>query len=434
MKARICSLALGAGLMIAGSLVQAADLRSVYDMALEGDPQLRAAEAGSDAAYAGKSQSRAPLLPQVNLSANMTQNSYDVVNGDSDSYMSQGYSLSLVQSIYHHDYYKQLNQAEAAITLSNAQLDATRQGLILRVADAYFQLLSSIDSLEFANAEKRAISQQLKQTKQRFEVGLTAITDVHEAQAGHDAVIAQVIAAQNNLDIAKEQLYEIIGRVPPDLAALTEDMPLITPDPADIEQWVELALDQNLELLVNQVNADIAREEMSRTQAGHYPTLDLVASHNYSDTTDWSLGNERTDTRIGLQLNVPIYSGGLTSASHEVSRAQYIQAEEGLEQVRRAVVRQTRSSYLNVRANIGQVQARKQALSSAQTALEATQAGFEVGTRTAVDVLNAQRERYGALRDYSRARYDYILATLALKQAAGTLNEEDVNLINGWLQ
>ncbi len=428
--------------MLLGSAVShAEDLLDIYRLAQENDPQLRAAEAANRAAEETRAQSRAALLPQVNLSANYTHNNQDITEttspfsstGESD-FNSQGYTLSLSQSIYHHEYYVQLRQTDANIARANAEYEAARQGTILRAAEAYFNLLAAQDNVTTAEATKRAISQQLRQTQQRFEVGLSAITDVHEAQAGYDAAVAAELAAQNQLDIARENLRAIIGRGPVSLATLKDEVPLLNPDPASITDWVEKAKQQNLSLLAADAASRVAAEEMNRRQAGHYPTLDLVASQSYSDSTDYEFGSERTDSAIGLQLNVPIYSGGLTTAQTREARALYNQATENLEQQRRTTIRNTRSAYLAVTTGISQVKARKQALSSAQTALEATQAGFEVGTRTAVDVLNAQQVRFQAQSEYYKARYDYILATLQLKQAAGSLSETDLAMVNEWLK
>ncbi len=428
-------------LLLGSASASAENLMDVYRLAQKNDPQLRSAEAANQAAQAKNGQSRAAFLPQINLSANYTQNNQDVVKttnpysatGKSD-YTSQGYTVSLSQSIYHHEYYVQMRQTDAAIAAADAQFEAAKQGTVLRVAQAYFNLLAAQDNLTTAEASKRAISQQLRQTQQRFEVGLSAITDVHEAQAGYDAAVAAELAAQNQLDIAKENLREIVGQEPMVLAVLKNEVPLLSPEPANIDEWVVTAQKQNLALLAAEASSKVAYEELNRRSAGHYPTLDLTANLNHSDTTDYVYGSERDDTTVSLQLNVPIFSGGLTTAQTREARALYNQANEVLEQQRRATIREARSAYLGVVTGISQVKARKQALSSAQTALEATQAGFEVGTRTAVDVLNAQQVRFQAQSEYYKSRYDYILATLQLKQAAGNLSETDLAKINEWLQ
>jgi outer membrane protein len=425
-------------MLLGSATAQAENLIDIYRLAQKNDPQLRAAEAANQAAQATRGQSRAAFLPQINLTANYSQNNRDVIktkSGLTDAdYTSQEYTLSLTQSIYHHEYYAQSRKTDAAIAAADAQFEAAKQGTVLRVAQAYFNLLAAQDNLTTAEASKRAISQQLRQTQQRFEVGLSAITDVHEAQAGFDSAVAAEIAAQNQLDLMRENLREIVGQEPMALAVLKDEVPLVSPEPADIDQWVTTAQKQNLSLLAAEASARVADAELSRRSAGHYPSLDLIASQRHSDDTDSLTGSEMDNTTVGLQLNVPIFSGGLTTAQTREARALYNQANEALEQQRRATTRETRSAYLGVATGISQVKARKQALSSAQTALEATQAGFEVGTRTAVDVLNAQQVRFQAQSEYYKSRYDYILATLQLKQAAGNLSEEDLAKINAWLQ
>jgi outer membrane protein len=430
-------------MLLGSASAQAENLIDIYRLAQKNDPQLRAAEAANQAAQAKRGQSRAAFLPQINLTADYTQNSSDVTKSNNTSYIpvtksdyiSQGYTVSLKQSLYHHEYYVQLRQTNASIAAADAQFEAAKQGTVLRVAQTYFNLLAAQDNLTTAEATKRAISQQLRQTQQRFEVGLSAITDVHEAQAGFDSAVAAEIAARNQLDLARENLREIVGQEPMVLAVLKDEVPLLSPEPADINEWVKTAQKQNLSLLAAEASSRVAAEELSRRQAGHFPSLDLVASQAHSDTTDNAArGTESDNTSVSLQLNVPIFSGGLTTAQTREARALYNQATDVLEQQRRATIRETRSAYLGVATGISQVKARKQALSSAQTALEATQAGFEVGTRTAVDVLNAQQVRFQAQSEYYKSRYDYILATLQLKQAAGNLGEADLAKINEWLQ
>ncbi|MFU8838064.1 MAG: TolC family outer membrane protein [Thiohalomonadaceae bacterium] len=431
---RIATALISAVLLLGAAPGHADTLLDIYRLALQSDPQLRAAEAGWKAAQEARPQSRAGLLPQLNAGAELVNTRRDISGGSEDRFNSHGYSLELSQSLYNHRNYVGLRQADAVIAQADAAYQAARQVVILRVAEAYFNLLSAKDDLNTAEATKLAISQQLRQTQQRFEVGLSAITDVHEAQAGYDAAVAAEIAAQNGLDVANEALREIIGREPGSLASLGESMPLISPQPANIEEWVNTALQQNLALLAADAGTRIAAEGIKLRQAGHYPNLGLFASHAFSDTTDDPMqGSEVNRTQIGVRLSVPLYSGGLTTSQTREARALYEQATEGLEQQRRATVRDTRSAFLGVMAGISQVQARRQALSSAQTALEATEAGFEVGTRTMVDVLGAQSQRFLAQRDYSRARYDYALASLRLKQAAGMLEEQDIVEVSSWM-
>jgi outer membrane protein len=420
------------------------DLIEVYHLAQQNDPQLRAAEAQRKASGAATWQSRAALLPNVNFTANRMYNDVEIRKSNnpafiptgSNQYFTSGYTLSLRQPLFYWDRFVSWSQANAREAQSEAIYQDALQQTMLRISQAYFNVLAAENNLEAARAEREAVEQQLRQTKQRFEVGLAAITDVHEAQAAYDGTVAQEIAAKNQLDNTREQLYVITYTDIPALAPLVEEVPLLRPEPENMAEWTDGAQKQNLQLAAAQAGVEVAREEVKRRRSGHLPTLDLVASHNWSDTTDSPsfTGSETVSNVVGLQLNVPLFTGGATWASTSEASYLYNAAQENLEAQRRATVRQTRESYLGVEAGISQVQARKQALASAQTALEATQTGYRVGTRTAVDVLNAQRLRYAAQRDYASARYNYILATLRLKQAAGTLNEGDLQTVNGWLQ
>lgn len=409
-------------------------LLDIYHLAVESDPRFHAAEAGHLAALEAKPRSRAALLPNISLSASSGTYEQTITGSPSEEYDATSYSLSLKQSLYHHDYFIQLRQANASVAKADAEYAAASQSLVLRVAEAYFNLLATNINLAVAGAEKRAIGQQLHQTQQRFEVGLIAITDVHETQARHDAALAQQIVAANQLDTAREGLRELTGREHTYLAVLGANMPLLTPEPENIDEWVNKALEQNLALLAAQATVRGSEAAFKGRRAGHFPTLDIIASQNYSDSTQPIVGNESDTTYIGLQLNMPIYQGGGISSASREARHLYNQAQQQLEQQRRATIRQARAAYLAVMAGISQVKALQQSLSSSEIALKATQAGFDVGTRTTVDVLNSQRELYRAQRDYARARYDYLLASLNLKQAAGILAEVDIEQINNWLE
>lgn len=419
------------------------DLMSVYEQATQNDPQYRAAEADYRANLEARPQSRAALLPQVNLTGRTGQNTTDYNiyepntsrEGTSEDYDSNSYSLSLSQTIYRQDYYVQLRQADAQVARAEANFRNAKQELMVRVAQRYFEYLGAIDNLGFAQAEQKAIEQQLNQTEQRFNVGLTAITDVHEARARRDQAEAQTISAKNQLEVARENLREITGMPYDQIAELDKDSPLLRPEPENIDHWVETALDHSLSLIAAEKSREIAEEEINRARAGHYPSLDLVADHTYTDTDGGGFGAQETeDTSIALQLNVPLFSGGLVNSQTREASARHIQAKEQYIQQRRAIERQIRSAYLSVIANISQVKAFAQALESSRTALDATEAGFEVGTRTAVDVLNSQRELYRAQRDYAQSRYSYILESFRLKQAAGILSEQDIKQVNTWLQ
>lgn len=417
----------------------AEDLLSVYKSAIQNDPQFRAAQAEYRALLETKTQSIALLLPTLSASAHYTDNDNETITASTtrENYKSNGYSLTLTQPLYRHENYVGLNQADAQVAQASAIFESAKQDLIIRVTKQYFAVLAAGDDLEFAKAERISIREQLIQTQQRFHVGLIAITDVHEAQARYDQAVARAIVAENTFAISNETLREITAKHHATLSSLSIKHPLVKPEPADIQQWVKTANAQNALLIASQKNVDVARAEVSRQGAGHYPTLDLTANHTYTDYSDGFLGGaaqEKDSNSISLQLNIPLYQGGLVNSRTRAAAHRLTQAREKLEQQKRATERQTRNSYLSVIASISTVKALKQALASSLIALEATQAGFEVGTRTAVDVLDSQRELFGARRDYAQVRYNYVLETLSLKLAAGTLSSADIEQLNPWLK
>ncbi|MCK9532310.1 MAG: TolC family outer membrane protein [Gammaproteobacteria bacterium] len=430
---------LASALMLAfGGPALAADLLDVYQRAQVADPQIAAAAAQHGAALQARPLARSNLMPKLSAGALYSQASTDT-DGSAVPIAQRGsvdtdtteYNLSLIQPLYHQDYFVQLSQADARIAQADANYTAAQQDLIVRAASAYFGVLAAEDNLRFAEAQRTAFEQQLRQTRQRFEVGLTAITDVREAQARYDLATAQEITARNQLDTANEQLRELTGEDYESLAKLGE-VPLVVPEPANMDTWVNKALEQNLQLIAAEAASRFQREEIRRQRAQRYPTLDLTARVG-STERDTGLVTEQDSTVVGINLNFPFYQGGLISARTRESEFLYQQALAQLDQQRRATVRQTRDAFNGVQAGISQVEALHQAVISAQTALDATQAGYEVGTRTAVDVLDAQQQLYQAQSDYASARYNYVLATLQLKQAAGTLTPDDVRLINAWL-
>lgn len=408
------------------------------ELAISHDQDLQAAEFAYQSSLASRGLSKAALLPQLNLSAfsnhteQETENSAVFPNGTS-SFESDGYSLSLSQTLYNHSVYKKLQQTDMSIAASLATVEAARQDLIIRLATAYFNALGAQDNLKFATAEKEAISKQLEQSKKRFEVGLIAITDVKEAQASYDTSVAQEIDALNILSAQFEALAVILGTYTTSIASMIEDIPLLIPEPADVTKWTDNALENNLQLKAAQYNFQASQKQVDADQSEHYPYLDLVAQHDYSSSDGGRFASDSTDTAITVQLTIPIYSGGFTNAKHSQSVALKEQSRSLKEKAKRQTLQQTRDAYLGVTSTIAQVKALKQALVSNQAAHEATQAGFEVGTRTAIDVLSTLREVYGAERDYARARYNYVINTLRLKQAAGILNTSDGQNINSFL-
>lgn len=414
------------------------DLLSVYKSAIENDPKFRAAQAAYNAQRELKTQSISRLLPSLSATAHYTENNNEVIIGSSTpyEYKAKGYNLNLTQPLYRHANFVGLNKASAQVAQALAVFENAKQDLILRVAQRYFSVLAAEDTLEFALAERKSIAEQLIQTEQRFNVGLIAITDVHEAQARYDQSVARAIVAQNTLAISNETLREITAKNHSELSFLSVKHPLVSPAPADINQWVKTANEQNALLISVQKNVDIARAEVSNRGAGHYPSLDLTAQHSYTDYGDgFATGAQQLNSNsISLQLTVPLYQGGLVNSLTRAAGYRLTQALENFELQKRATERLTRNSYLSVIANISQVKALKQVLASSLVALEATQAGFEVGTRTAVDVLDSQRELYRARRDYAQVRYNYVIETLRLKLAAGTLSVVDIEKLNPWLK
>ncbi|SFM48788.1 outer membrane protein [Ectothiorhodospira mobilis] len=424
--------------IVTAAPLQAADLMEVYRTALEEDPELRRAEAEYRAALEQRPQARSALLPQIRGGAGYAHTESEPDEGQEYDYQSRTFDLSLEQSLYDHANYVALRQADLGIARATATRDAARQELLLRVAEAYFGVLSAREDLDFAKAEKEAIERQLEQVQRRFDVGLIAITDVKEARAQYDLAVAEEIAAQNRLDQAEEDLSVITGRFYEELAALSDRLTLTPPDPANRDRWVETALEQNLNLAATRLATETAAEEIKRQRAGHYPTLGLSASYTDQDFKDAPAAmtgqlRDGADTQIGVQLNIPLFTGGRTSSLTREARENFDAARQQQEQVRRETVRQVRGAFLSVNSDISRVRALEQALESTRASYEAAQAGFEVGTRTAVDVLLELRRVFGAERDLADARYAYLLDTLRLKQAAGTLSEQDLAAINAWL-
>jgi outer membrane protein len=417
------------------------DLLGALDAAEQSDPTYREAQDQALATAEGIPQARAQLwLPNIDFTAGISQVEQSLSGGfsvggsnDSPSYASKEYRVNLAQPVYHHDRYVALRQADKRLQQAQYEVLAARQDLMLRVAERYFNQLAAHDSLVFAKAETESLRSQLDQAQQRFQVGLIAITDVQEAQAGYDRAQASQISAENDVENANEALREVTANYDLDLAPLGENLPLVVPEPLDIERWTNTALERNLSLSAATVAADIAHEEIRRQYAGHYPSLDIVGGHSFNKQGG-RFGNSSVEQDdIGIQLTVPLYEGGQVVSRTRAAEHQSNAAIERLEQTRRAVHRETREAYLGVVTKISSVKALAQAVVSSQTALESTRAGFEVGTRTAVDVVAAERSLYQSKRDFSRARYDYIIETLRLKKAAGSLQPDDLTAANSWL-
>ncbi|HGE8241280.1 outer membrane channel protein TolC [Aeromonas veronii] len=409
----------------------AENLLDIYQQAQIKDPQLLQSKAVRDQAFEKINESRAALLPQINLGADLKylQNKNDTQTNNKASG-----SLSLDQSIYRRSNWVNLDISEKSATQNDVAYNLEIQNLMVRTAKAYFDVLKAMDTLEFVRANKVAVERQLEQTQQRFEVGLTAITDVHEAEASRDQALADEINAENELDNSYETLRELTGIDHRNLDVLNTDRFSPQKTAFGSDKWLELALDKNLQLHSARISKDIAKERIDLAKTGHEPTLDLDAGLQTSNT-DYKLdsiqsGGNDNQANIGLTFKLPIYSGGATSSKVKQAQYDYVAASELLEKNFRSVQSTVRSSYNNVNASIGSVRAYSQSVVSADSALKATEAGYEVGTRTIVDVLDSTRKLYEAKQKLSEARYNYILNILSLKQAAGVLEVQDLVEVN----
>ena len=423
----------------------ALDLVEALTLAQQNDATIDSAYAGYLAAIEGQDQSTAALYPQIfvdvftrETTTEIKDSSSALLNNSKNDFGSKGYTLQLNQLIYNQELFDLVAQSDALALQSLATYESAKQDLIIRTARAYFQVLGALDNLEFATAEKKANAKLLEQNQERFNVGLIAITDVKETQATYDTSVAQEIVANNTLSNSREALWVIINVPADNLSPLQETVPLLSPEPDDIEQWQDKATTNNMELRAAKYAAEAAKSKYDSSHAGHYPTLSLSASHGLVDSDGSRLGSnfggsETTDTIYGVNLNIPIYTGGFTSSKTRQSLSELDQAKALHEQQRRETIQQARTAYLGIKASISQVKALKQALISTESALEATQAGYEVGTRTLVDVLISQGNLYRSERDYAKSRYEYLLNLLEIKRAAGSLSAADVTQINQWL-
>jgi outer membrane protein len=418
------------------------DLLSVYQEALQDNPQLDKAREGLEAVLESQSQAGSALfLPEANFSANVNRDYQNIQYGGvgaigvggRSNFMTGGYSLTITQPILHYDRWVALDQADSRIAQAEADNSAAEIGLMLKLAERYFDVLAAQENLKFAQAQQQSLQRKLTETKQRQAVGFLAMTDVQEAQSGYDRAVADAVTAEHELRDAREGLQEVTGIYHDQLDTLNSDIPLIEPEPAEEQRWIELALTQNLGLQAQDKAVQVAKDEIQKQSAGHLPTLDAVGNHIFA-TSGGRFGTaDIEDDVIGLNLNLPIYQGGRTNSKTREAEHRYRQALATLNEQKRAVHRSTSKAYLGVVAGISRVKALQQALKSAETGLAATQAGFNVGRRTALDIIVSERELLGAQRDYARARYDYLLDSLRLKQAVGSLSPNDLQQVNHWL-
>ena len=424
---------------LACPLAQADDLLSSYHAAQAQDSVLASARASHQAGQEKLTQGRALLMPTVNLTANSTFNDNSIqylaagpFRSGNYRYNSHGYGVSLVQPLFRQQNWMSYTQSEVMVTQADVQFQAAEQDLILRVAQAYFDVLLAQDNVQLAEAQKTAITEQLAQSKRNFEVGSATVTDVYEAQARFDLVNSQHIAAQSALVVKRRALQQLTGSRAEDLRTLDPALSLEAPQPPDMGKWVEDASLHNPQLTVARSAVELADQEVSRNLGGHLPTVDLVASYanNNANGGTFGVGSTSKSTLVGVQLNLPIFQGMSTQSKYREAAANRDRAQQDLETARRNVELQTQQAYLGVETGIAQVQALQQALKSSDSLLEASKLGQEVGVRTNLDVLNAQQQLYSTRRDLYQAEYNYLLSRLKLKAAVGALNEDDLVAVN----
>ncbi len=420
------------------------DLVTVYQEAAANNADLAAARADYEARSEVVPQARAGLLPNLSAGANLSDTRTQVDSpANTSSRSGTVYQANLSQPLFRADRWFQLQAAKASNEQAVLELSATEQNLILQSAEAYFAVLRAQDNLASTKAEEAAFKRQLDQANERFDVGLSDKTDVLEAQAGFDTARANRIIALRQVEDAFQALTTLTNRDFSALEGIEHSLPILAPTPNDAKAWVDTAAAQNLNLQASNYAVDAAEETLRQRKSGHAPTLDAVASYQKGDNDSLGFSNNAgtinrfsgdvEQRTIGLQLNIPLYSGGLTSSQVRESYQRLNQTEQLRESLRRQVVQNTRNLHRAVNTDVETVQARKQSIISNQSALEATEIGYQVGTRNIVDVLDAQRELYSSVRNYNNARYDYLLNNLRLKQAAGTLSPADLEALDGFL-
>lgn len=430
--------------MLAAGGVNGADLMEIYRAARVSDAQYAAARASWTAAQERLPQGLAGLLPSVSLSASTQYNDRNLrprdpasTSGGTSRFNSNAATLAVTQPLYRPQNFALYEQAKTQVAQAEAVLAQAEQDLILRVAQAYFDVLLAQDTVAFAQAQLAAIGQQLEQAKRNFEVGTATITDTHEAQARYDITVSNEIAARNDLEVKRRALSAIIGRPAPGLAPLGPKFSPRPPEPDNMERWVERALQTNPQVRIAEAGLAFAAQDVERNRAAHRPTLDAFASYSESSSgsgVQGGFGSDTTSKLIGLQLAVPLYQGGALQSRVREALANEERARQDLENARRSAELAARQGFLGVTNGLAQVKALEAALTSSQSSLDSTLLGREVGVRTQVDVLNAQQQLFQTRRDLAQAKYNYILSLLRLKAAAGSLSEQDLALANSWLE
>ncbi len=430
-------------LIAISSPLRAENLADVYELALKNDPLLKAAEATYRAGKENRTQGIAGLLPTLSVGGSTNWNEYRVEEQIIDQYNSNSYLASLNQPIFRLDKWFQFERGTALSEAASAEFAYQQQETMIRVASAYFNVLNSIDSLNAARAEEKAIGRQKDLAKKRFDVGLAAITEVQETQAAFDLTVVSRIAREAQLDSARESLTSIVGRDIKLLSPLSDNFEISLPDPLDRESWVSLGLKNNYQLKAAKLQRDAAQASARSTASNHLPQIDLVGRVSKSTSKQGKFGGfiqnplfgvEQDTRQYSIQFNLPLYAGGAISSARRQAYANYDRSKEQAIYAERSTVRDVRSNHFGVQTQVANVTARKQALASAESALEATQIGYEVGTRNTVDLLDAQKRLFQAQRDYASSRYDYIISMLRLKASVGSLSPKDLMNISNQME
>lgn len=427
---------------LSGQAIAQADLMTVYQEALLNSADLAAAEADTLARQEALPQARALLLPNIGLGAGVARERLEVEDQGSDTYTTDYYQANLTQPLFRAERWFSYQAAKSVTAQAMVEFSAIQQNLIIEVAEAYFNVLRASDNLATARAEEEAFERQLDQARERFDVGLSARTDVLEALAGYDTARATRLTAQTNLTVSYQALTRLTLSDYDSLAGIRHEMPIMPPLPADLQEWVDTAASQNLSLQASRLAVDTAADTLRSSKATFAPTVDAFARYNHSsggaDLGGAALGatNRNGDTEqtsIGIEVTLPLFTGGSRTSQVRESGYRLTQRERLSEARLREVVESTRNLFRTVTSSVEEVEARRQAIVSARAARDATQTGYEVGTRNVVDVLEAERNLFRAVRDYNTTRYNYIIDTLRLKQAAGTLSPEDLMELSKWL-
>ena len=430
-------------LIAISSPLRTENLADVYELALKNDPLLKAAEATYRAGKENRTQGIAGLLPTLSVGGSTNWNEYRVEEQLIDQYNSNSYLASLNQPIFRLDKWFQFERGTALSEAANAEFAYQQQETMIRVASAYFNVLNSIDSLNAARAEEKAIGRQKDLAKKRFDVGLAAITEVQETQAAFDLTVVSRIAREAQLDSARESLTSIVGRDIKLLSPLSDNFEISLPNPLDRESWVSLGLKNNYQLKAAKLQRDAAQASARSTASNHLPQIDLVGRVSKSTSKQGKFGGfiqnplfgvEQDTRQYSIQFNLPLYAGGAISSARRQAYANYDRSKEQAIYAERSTVRDVRSNHFGVQTQVANVTARKQALASAESALEATQIGYEVGTRNTVDLLDAQKRLFQAQRDYASSRYDYIISMLRLKASVGSLSPKDLMNISNQME